>query len=304
MLGCKSTEIKHFPLIILLNGPLHGVIENDPLPPNLLKLIQPIEVEDKAFVPEVKFIRIDNNDTMMVFIDSKWQNKLKKMAGTYDYDALKDDYNEYLAKLKVSGTLINYNSDISQESITKYLNQAQNSIILGFATEVKQSQISIYPLFDKIDILMDTISKILKQNNTQAITVLYNTKNNMPPSQPASFDGDCKMEFCNSIKNKLIAIGTCQIEKIFNERYVLAKQFISNYISDNTQIELISPEGFIVDSYNGIKAKDYLFSLSEEDRCIANIKIPTITTDAQDGNKISFIRIVEFNDKNVVHPSR
>jgi hypothetical protein len=313
-LSCGTSKVKNvirYKLTVVIDKPINNNLTESDLQ-NLFFGMSSDNCSENIFVPSITILRVDLDKIVQQDINFKLKSKAAP-------DAIKNWLVDSLKSLKIDKQLkeaassgnnwhknvlevININAGTEVVSYNK--NPDNNSMSLGGKR--------INNLHYTDSIMSFFLSKLCYENNDsykpvdgKEFILLYNLKGDRevvgPEPDPDSLrKDDCNGEFCELLKKKLLAIGICDHDKVYEDRFQLAKEFVSNYFTNQTQVELLNPEGFQVDTYIGSKAKDYIFSLAEADRCVSNIRIPTFTTLGTDERKVKYIRIVEYNDKSKI----
>lgn len=160
----SSQEMCNFTLTVKLSSQIPGLKADEPLPTYLTKLISPIECNDTIFIPQVKIERLDlpNEPPYVVEVKSKMENEAKKIAQTYEYSDLKDDYSENLEKIPVGNYLVKESSSNIQPTTTS---EGSDALIYTLNIEDKNAADSIIKLY----------TAILKKSGTAKVVIILNT---------------------------------------------------------------------------------------------------------------------------------
>ncbi len=142
-----------------------------PMPNFIKKLLMPIECEKIAYIPRIEIMRLDlpNEPELVIEVPLEPANKLRKKFGTYDYNNLKDDYNNYIPNLK-SGEYISKEGDTS--SVTESFHYSEDDIIY----QLPQNSVNR----NSIDSIINELKSLLCTNdfslNTRFYIVLHSKK--------------------------------------------------------------------------------------------------------------------------------
>lgn len=258
-------------------------------PNDLLKLCEPFEIEtceNFGFIPKVTIYRLDINDSMQVE-GSRGLGLLRGSNESKPYKQEKDEIELFLESLKCEEVL---SKPTGQNNMSPKVHAG--NLVIEYNPENGSKTIDSVLMKIKTSLCHDNLSKEIK------VIILYKWTTDLDQDTIVEDTDDCQEDFCREVKGKLLNIATCNTEKVYEDRYELAKEFIAKYISKTTEIELISEEGFAVDYFGGDSKKaadNYILELANPVRCVTHLKIGEFTIDAS--RKVSFMRIREYGKK-------
>lgn len=287
--ACDEKVAKSFPIEIICDQPIS---ENGKYPNYFQKVLMPNEFDDKLFlIPKpIKVKRVDISNSSISIDPYAFENTADPTYELY-FNWLPVYFRDSVPPkelLTAKGSGITASDWITG-------NTDKTIIVLSGNTNTTKGSNLFYC---EDEVAANTkIVELLKANPETKI-YLVNCPECGGSTEVIRKDTslpNCSDKFCVEVHQKLMEIARCEKgkEKVYEERFALAKAFCEQYVDANTVLGQYTGEGgFKVKDHKGEEVAKYIRALAEPNICMTDLQIVVIVP-ASNG-KIGEIKLKEI----------